>query len=462
MITSHVHVWDPGHRALTIGLILGVTVVAFELLAVVTVAPKFAEALDGLSLYGWVFSANLLASLLSTVLSGSLADRRGPGLPFFIGLGLFAAGLFTSGFAPTMEVLIAGRVLQGLGGGALITSMYVVMNLAYPDHLRPRMMALTSSAWVLPALVGPAGAGLLAEALSWRWVFLGVVPIVALTGALTISAFGRIELPVRTTAERKVAGLATLLVAGTGVLLYGLENPNGWLGITLIALGAVAISRALPRLLPDGALRFVPGLPALISTRGLFFAAFNAVEIFMALMLTNVHGYSSTVTGFVIATGAISWTGGSWVQDRWDKATGPSGRPDRVVLGTSLLSVGLALQLVALYSPFVPLVVTVSGWLVAGFGIGLAHSTSSVLAFSFAPKGREGEVSSSLQLAELFTGAISAGVGGALFGLVLAGGHSQREGVLSALILDVVLVLLSVAGSLRVGRYVDGVPPATR
>jgi MFS family permease len=425
--------------------------VAFELLAVVTIAPQFAEALDGLSLYGWVFSANLLASLLSTVLAGRLADIRGPGTPFFLGLLLFAAGLFTSGFAPNMDVLIAGRVLQGLGGGSLITSMYVVMNLAYPDHLRPRVIALTSSAWVIPALVGPAGAGMVAEVFSWRWVFLGVVPIVATTGVLTYTAFGHLNVEKRVREAQSQLGRAALLVIGTALLLYGLEAPSEWRGVFAMLAGVLLIAWTLPQLLPHGTLRFAAGLPSLVACRGLFFAAFNTVEIFIALMLTNVHGYSTAITGFVIATGAISWTGGSWVQDRWDKRSGPSGRPFRVVIGTSILSIGLAMQIAALYASVWPLAVTISGWLVAGFGIGLAHATSSVLAFAFAPKGREGAVSSSLQLADQFTAALSAGLGGALFVLVLGTGLSQREGVLAAFTLDVVLVVVGVLAATQIG-----------
>ena len=104
-------------RPLTIGILLGVTIVAFEGLAVVTIAPQFASSLGGMALYGWVFSAYLLASLLGIVVGGQLADTRGPGLPFRAGLFIFILGLLVSGFAPSMGVLIVGRFLQGFGGG---------------------------------------------------------------------------------------------------------------------------------------------------------------------------------------------------------------------------------------------------------------------------------------------------------------------------------------------------------
>ena len=79
-------VFDDQHRGLTVGVLLGVTVIAFEALAVVTVAPQIAGALSGMALYGWIFSAFLLASLLGITVGGQQADRRGPGLPFLVGV----------------------------------------------------------------------------------------------------------------------------------------------------------------------------------------------------------------------------------------------------------------------------------------------------------------------------------------------------------------------------------------
>ena len=447
---EHVGVFDRNHRMLTIGLILGVTLIAFEALAVVTIAPRFAASLGGIALYGWVFSAYLLASLLGAVVAGQLADRRGPALAFLLGLILFAGGSILNGLAPAMGVLILGRALQGFGGGALATAMYVVVNLAYSDAQRPRMMALMSSAWVVPALIGPAGAGLVAETLSWRWVFLGVAPLLLVTALLTVPAFGRIHSSRRPAADTGRLRNAVGLVIGTGLVLAGFEAAGPWLSLPMLAVGAALVVLTLARLTPAGTLRFARGLPAVVATRGLFYAAFAGVEVFLALMLTSVHGYSSAVTGLAIATGAVSWTAGSWLQDRWDGRSSGRGRPARVVAGTIVLSVGLAAQLAALYAPTGPVGFTIAGWLLAGLGIGLAHSTSSVLAFGFASEGEEGAVSSSLQLADQFASAVSTGGGGALFALALALGLAEREGVLLALSLNLALVALGVLAASRI------------
>src|SRR3984957_1614439 len=105
-------------RALVVGLVLTVTFVASEALAVVTVMPVVARDLGGLRLYGWVFSGVMLGSVIGIVAGGREADRRGPAVPFVTGVVLFGLGLAVAGLAPSMEVLVAGRVLQGVGAGA--------------------------------------------------------------------------------------------------------------------------------------------------------------------------------------------------------------------------------------------------------------------------------------------------------------------------------------------------------
>ena len=448
------HVFDSEHRGLTVGIILGITLMAFEGLAVVTIAPSVAQSLGGMALYGWVFSGFLLASLLSVVVGGVMADRTGPGRPFTLGLVLFGVGLLTSGFAPNMFVLILGRVLQGLGGGALVTSTYVAVTVAYPDALRARMMAFMSSAWVLPALLGPAAAGFVAEALGWRLVFWGITPLLALVAALTVPAFRRLthDAPEGASSSKEKRLLAAFkLVAGTGLFLSGLSVNPWWLGVGMVVVGVALAVPALQKLTPAGTLRLRPGLPSVVAARGLFYAAFAGVEAFLALMLTSIHGFSSLVTGVAIATGAISWTLGSWSQERLDVRFEGRGRGLRILVGTSILAVGLAVQIVALFTTWHPLIVTVFGWMLSGLGIGLAHATSSVLAFSLISPGEEGTVSSALQLADTFTAALSTGAGGALFALMMSTGGSERQGILLAFVLSVLIVLTSVVAAYRIG-----------
>ncbi len=197
--------FTPGRRALTAGLVMTVTLVAFEALAVSTVMPRVARELGDLALYGWVFSAFFLASIVGIVVVGGLIDRGGLVRPLAAGLGLFSVGLIVGGLAPSMPVLVGGRVLQGLGAGAIPPIAYVAIGRALPDELRPRMFATLSTAWVLPGVIGPALAGAIAVATSWRVVFLGLLPLIVLAGAITLPAL-RAGVPPAPDRSRRGAG----------------------------------------------------------------------------------------------------------------------------------------------------------------------------------------------------------------------------------------------------------------
>src|SRR5918994_3097118 len=171
-------VWAPRRRRLTAALVLTITVVAFESLAIATVMPVVADDLGGLGLYGWVFSGFFLGSLLGIVLAGRAADRRGTRLPFAVGLALFAVGLVVGGAAQSMPMLVAGRVAQGMGAGVIPAVAYTTVGRGYPAAMRPRVFAVFSSAWVVPGVVGPAAASAIEGWTSWRVVFLALLPLV--------------------------------------------------------------------------------------------------------------------------------------------------------------------------------------------------------------------------------------------------------------------------------------------
>src|SRR5436190_11132939 len=180
--TDDAGLWSPQRRPLTLGLVLTITLVAAEALAVSTAMPIVAKDLGGLELYGLVFSAFLIGSLVGIVIAGSLIDRVGVVTPFLLGLGLFAVGLALGGAAVSMPMLIGARLIQGIGGGAIPPIAYVAIGRSLPEHLRPRMFATLSTAWILPGIFGPAIAGVVAEALNWRLIFFGLLPLLAVSG----------------------------------------------------------------------------------------------------------------------------------------------------------------------------------------------------------------------------------------------------------------------------------------
>src|SRR5436190_7075594 len=178
--------FDRAHRLTTAGLLMLVTFIAFEAMAVGTAMPTAVADLHGLAWYAWPFSAFLVAQVVGMVVGGDVGDRRGARVALPWGVAAFAAGLLTAGLAGNMAVFVAGRAVQGLGGGVISVVLYVVAGSAYEPRLRPRLFGAISAAWVLPALIGPLIAGLLTTHASWRWVFLGLLPLIAVSLALVL------------------------------------------------------------------------------------------------------------------------------------------------------------------------------------------------------------------------------------------------------------------------------------
>ncbi|MDL4773338.1 MFS transporter [Actinomadura xylanilytica] len=416
------------YRTATLGIVLVVTLEAFESLAVGTVMPATARDLDGFSLYAWGFSATLIAGLLSTVLAGGWVDRAGPVRPLVAGLGAFVAGLAVAGAAPSMGIFVLGRAVQGLGTGMTMVAIYVVIARAYPEALRPRVFAALSAAWVLPSLIGPALAGAVAEHLGWRWVFLGLVPLVIPAGIILIPTLRGITAVPRdpdaqavSGARRYVAAVAT--AAGAVVLLYGLGDP-GWTMVPVAAAGLAALAFGLPRLLPAGTLRMRRGLPSVVLVRGLLSGAFFATEVFIPLALTSLHGFSATEAGLALTTGALGWSAASQYQGRSSRS-----RAFFVLLGAGFVTAGIVAT---------TLVLQLSGWgaapawVLGGTGMGFAVGSLSVLLLHHSPEAEQGVNSSALQISDTLGSSLVVGVAGALVagfgpgrlgaGLAVAGG----------------------------------------
>lgn len=413
----------PAYRLVTIVMIAQVTLVAFESMAVTTAMPAVADELDAVRAYGLAFSLFLSAQLLGTVLSGTWTDLRGPLPATLVGQAGLALGSLVAGLADSFPVLLAGRMIAGLGGGLLVVALYVMIGRAYPESLRPKVFGWVSAAWVLPAIVGPLLAAWLTEALSWRWVFLVVVPPILVTTVLTWARRSLVAPPGRTGSGRerrshRRAALAGALVAvGAGVLQWGSQHvePFEAAPVAVAGVGLVLVVVVAPRLLPPGTLRLARGLPSVTMSRFLLTAAFNGAITFIPLMLVNERGTSGTVAGVMLTLGSLGWSVGAALQGR------DAFVRDRFRLlgaGGASLAVGL-LGLAAITG------LGLSAWLVPvaatamGIGMGLAMSTISVLGLDLTPVERHGEVSSSLQLADTLGSAL----GVALTGSVFAGMH---------------------------------------
>jgi MFS family permease len=434
--------FSPGRRALTIGLVMTVTLVAFESLAIGAVMPVVAEDLGDFSLYGWVFSAFFLANLIGIVVAGGWIDRGGLVGPLATGLGLFSVGLLMGGLAPSMEILILARFLQGLGAGAIPPVAYVSIGRALPDQLRPRMFAVLSTAWVLPGVIGPALAGAIAQLSSWRVVFLGLLPLIAVAAAITVPAIrsavpsaadlaameGTVRSAEAGSAFRRRLSLALLLTLGAGLLVAGLTDGRPAPGGPLIVIGLALVIPAFRALTPAGTLRAERGLPAAVLLRGVLTFAFFCADAYVPLALVAGRGLSPSVAGIALTGATLSWTAGAWIQARQIGRLGAS----RLVRGGFLVVVAGVASFALVLSPDVPVAVGLAAWTLAGLGMGLAYAPLSLTVLRDVPPGGEGAATSGLQLSDVLGTALGTGVGGALIALGVRNGAEPWAGLLAA------------------------------
>lgn len=458
-------VLDAPFAAASIGMLALISILAFEQLAVATVMPGVAAALGGSSLYAAAFGAAVAAAIAGMVAAGHWCDRAGPTAPLTVGAVGFALGLALAGIAPDMRLLVLGRALQGGGGGLMSVALYVVVGRHYPSTLHPRIFAAFAGAWVLPAIVGPALAGLIARHLGWRWVFLAAalltVPALlllqrGLAGLAPAAApskpvgAGSVTRPATPARREIVAAIAT---ATSAALLYagGQALDLRALLLALVALAGLAVFA--PRLLPPGSLRAARGLPAVVALRGLVAANFFAAEVFLPLLLTTERGLSPVQAGLVLTVGALGWSAGSWYQGREGRASDNAACVRRLRTGLAMMGGGTLIVALALL-PALPVVeavaVTVAGWLMAGTGIGLAFPTLSVLALRFAPPQQQGRASSALQLSDSLFSAVGLALASALLGAVQP--HSPRVAFAAGLVLAAALSLVGVLVASRARR----------
>jgi len=452
-------IWQGDLRPVTIGSILAVTIVAFQGLALATIAPILADDIGGRDLYGWIFSAFIIPQIIGTVVGGQEVDRRSPAVVFGVFLVLFGLGCVLAGAAPSIEWFFTGRALQGFGAGGLFASVYAVITLAYHDRMRPAMMAATSSAWIIPSLIGPAIAGFIAEQFNWRLVFFALIPVLMVVAPLTLPAYHRMhgqrgDLTVNPGTRKRLMS-AVLLAVATAVFLVGLELEPWYLVATVTATGLIGLVMMLLRLMPEGIFVARPMLAGAISVRSLCFGAFLISETYMVFALTQFGEVSATTAGIVLTAGSLSWTAGSLIQAAWDKRTGTSGRPLRVLIGVSCMTLGIgSMFLTVLVAQDIWIANALPGWVLTGLGMGLAYPTSSTIALSHAEKGSEGKVSSSTLLGDLFASSTGIGLSGVLLAYGLTSDWSAPAATTLAMSLGVVLLALAMTGALRLMRAV--------
>ena len=410
------------YRALSIGIVSVVLLIAFEATAVGTAMPVAARELHGIPLYAFAFSAYFTTSLFAMVLSGQWADRRGPLAPLATGIGAFGAGLVLSGTAGTMWTFILGRAVQGIGGGLVIVALYVVIGRAYPERIRPSIMAGFSAAWIVPSVVGPLASGTVTEHLGWRWVFIGIPVLILLPLGLALPAIRRMAggptdaVAAAEPFDRRRIRLALGISVGAGLLQYAGQELR-WLSLVPALAGAALLVPAVRGLLPRGTVRAARGLPAVILLRGISAGSFIVAESFVPLMLVTQRGLSPTLAGLSLAAGGLTWALGSYVLAR------PRLEPHR----GPLMVVGMVCVTLSILAAPSVLIEAVPVWTLAlvwgfgCFGMGMVIASTSVLLLKLSAPQEAGANSAALQISDGLANALLLAASGAAFA-TLGGG----------------------------------------
>jgi MFS family permease len=359
---------------------LGVWLNAADSLVAATIMPSVGRALGGYAYFGWATAGYLMGSVLAGASSGVLALRFGLRSATAAAALVYAGGCAMSALAPEIFSFLAGRVLQGIGGGWVAGLCSVSIGLLFPNRLLPRVYSAISSVWGIAVLVGPLLGGLFADAGSWRAVFW----MFAIQGA-AVSAAARVILPAAevTTAVNRVAWRQLGCIA-IGITLIAVADVAGdfvravWL--TSLGVGAFVVAlrldaRAEVRLLPRGSgdPRTVHG--AGYATLFLCYVATMGLSVYGPAVLQTLRGLSALAAGYVVGAEALLWTAVSL------PVAGLTGDwPNRLIrLGAVTIFAGLTCCALVFDDGHLAWVMAAGGLVGAGFGLSYAFVSQAIL-----------------------------------------------------------------------------------
>lgn len=438
-------IWAPGFVWVTVGAVALIFLAAIQSLAVTTVMPIVSDDLDGASLYAVAFAGTLATSVIGMVAVGAWSDRYGPKAPLYAAVALFVAGLVIAGLATSMPMLVAGRLVQGLGTGGQTVALYVVVARVYPASLHGRVFAAFSAAWVVPSLIGPFLAGAVTEYLHWRWVFLGVA-------VLTVVAFAMVALRLHTTAlhtdepssSRTALRLLCAVAVAGGALALSLAGQLGAGAWPVVAASIVLIGLAARPLLPRRTLLVGRGLPSVVLMRGLIAGALFGAEIYVPYLLIEDYGFSPTWAGLGLTAAALAWAVGAEIQGRVGDRLGNA----RItVIGITHLLFSVIVAAVTAWGHLPPAVLVV-GWAFAGAGMGLMYPRLTVLTLAYSTPQNQGFNSSALSISDSIGSASTI----AIMGLVFTALAGTDAGFPAVFAIAAVLAILAVIPGLRLGH----------
>ena len=429
---------------LVVGLLLFETLGAVHILVVAAVMPAVLRDLGNLPLYGWAFSAAALAMIGTIPIVGAAVDRFGAKPLVVATAALYFVGLLVSALAPSMAVLVVGRFVQGAASGsAYALSLGTVAKTLSPS-VRPRVLALMATSWLLPGLLGPPIGGLLADTIGWRWAFVVPIPFLVLSVLMIYPVL-------RDDADPEAAPApilrALVLMVGTALFLTGVDGRSVASGVAAV-VGLVIALVGLRGIIAPGTFRARRGAPAAAICAFLLSLGFASIDSYVPLMLTGVRGMSVFRAGLTITVGACTWALGSWWQS---SVVGRRSYGSVVAIGASFFLVGIGIAYLVVHGGPIPVIYL--AWAAAGFGMGAAFPTIPLAGMAGADEGAEARELSPTLLMDTLGIALGAGLGGAAITIVTGGGGSLTTGLSFAF-------GIAVAATITLGALSSRIDPA--
>ena len=426
----------PEQLVIAAGVMSALAVAALDSTAVSTAMPTIIGNLGGLSEYGWVFSAYLLASTVTVPLYSRLADMYGRKPVFMAGIALFVGGSMLCGLATSMALLIVFRTIQGLGAGAVQPIAFTIAGDVFESEQRAKIQGLFSGVWGAAAVVGPAIGSIITTTVGWRWVFFVNAPV-GLMAAVLIGHFlhERVE---HHRHRLDLFGAAILTLGLVSLLFAAVEGGQLWGWISPLTLGLVAAAVALlaafvvferrvAEPLIDLTLLRVPVIGAGLAIGALSGVVMFSLSTYVPPMVQGVMGGTALEAGVAVAAMSIGWPIGSIVGGR---ALLRFGARPTVLTGMAMLVAGTAVVTQAIRPGTLEggLLVAALGEAITGLGMGLSATTILVMVQASVPWQRRAVATGLVQFSRTIGGAVGVGL---LGGLVTA-----AAGNASGIVLD--------------------------
>jgi MFS family permease len=455
-----------GNAVYSIILAGGVMLHAINIYIVTTILPSVVGDIGGLEYYAWSTTLFVVASILGAALSSRLVDRVGPGRAYASATALFAAGALICAAAPAFPVLLAGRFVQGLGGGLLAALAYAVIRLVYPEALWSRAIGLISAMWGVSTLTGPAVGGVFAELNIWRAAFWSLVPLSVIFGTIAILVLPRGSRDEAGPSPPPLRQLALLIASVVAVSAGSVSTNPWWNGTGLVVAGlmvALLVQAELgapARLLPKGALDTGGRLVALYATIALLVTGMQT-DIFVPYFLQILHGQSPLIAGYLAALMALGWTVGSLL------SAGRFGEGGIRAIRSGPVFVLAGLVVLLFFVPVpggvgLQLIPICAGLLLVGLGIGVAWPHLVTNVFKETPVSEQGLAAGSITTVQLYATAFSAAAAGMVANLGGLSDPGGAEGASSAALLVFGAFLLAPALGLVSVVRLAGLEPGSR